>query len=69
MLRRQLSFMPNWLASNVTTSGMQYHPNNTPPSNYTQWGELVGALAEHLVARYGVEEMSQWYFEVWNEVM
>ena len=36
----ELSFMPDWLASNTTTSGMQYHPNNSPPSNYTAWGEL-----------------------------
>ena len=61
----ELSFMPSWMASNVTTSGMQYHPNNNPPANFTAWGELIGALAEHLVERYGVEEMSEWYFEVW----
>jgi xylan 1,4-beta-xylosidase len=25
------------------------------------------ALAQHLVERYGIEEVAQWYFEVWNE--
>jgi xylan 1,4-beta-xylosidase len=25
------------------------------------------ALARHLVERYGIDEVSQWYFEVWNE--
>jgi xylan 1,4-beta-xylosidase len=24
-------------------------------------------FAQHLVDRYGIEEVSQWYFEVWNE--
>lgn len=24
-------------------------------------------MATHLVARYGINEMAQWYFEVWNE--
>jgi xylan 1,4-beta-xylosidase len=63
----ELSFMPNWLANRTTTSGMQYHPNNNPPSDWTAWGELIEAVATHLVERYGIEEMSQWYFEVWNE--
>ena len=31
----ELSFMPSWLASGPTTSGMQYHPNNTPPKTQT----------------------------------
>ena len=25
------------------------------------------AFAQHLVDRYGIDEVSQWYFEVWNE--
>ena len=25
------------------------------------------AFAQHLVERYGIDEVSQWYFEVWNE--
>jgi xylan 1,4-beta-xylosidase len=24
-------------------------------------------FAQHLVDRYGIDEVSQWYFEVWNE--
>ena len=24
-------------------------------------------FAQHLVDRYGINEVSQWYFEVWNE--
>jgi xylan 1,4-beta-xylosidase len=63
----ELSFMPSWLANKTTTSGMQYHPNNNPPSDFGAWGELIHAVASHLVDRYGIEEMSRWHFEVWNE--
>jgi xylan 1,4-beta-xylosidase len=28
---------------------------------------MITALAQHLVERYGIEELAQWYFEVWNE--
>lgn len=31
------------------------------------WGELVRKYTEHLVQRYGREQVSTWYFEVWNE--
>jgi xylan 1,4-beta-xylosidase len=31
------------------------------------WGELIRKYTEHLVERYGREEVSKWYFEVWNE--
>ncbi|MGH9586157.1 MAG: GH39 family glycosyl hydrolase, partial [Acidobacteriaceae bacterium] len=28
---------------------------------------LITAFARHLVKRYGIDEVSKWYFEVWNE--
>lgn len=31
------------------------------------WGELVHKYVEHLVERYGREQVANWYFEVWNE--
>jgi len=33
----------------------------------SQWSELIHALAVHCVERYGIEEVSTWNFEVWNE--
>ena len=44
-----------------------YKGNTTPPKELKGWGELVGALAKHCVDRYGLEEVRQWKFEVWNE--
>jgi xylan 1,4-beta-xylosidase len=46
-----------------TTSGA----SNNPPKDYALWGELVRKYTEHLVERYGKQEVSTWYFEVWNE--
>jgi xylan 1,4-beta-xylosidase len=28
---------------------------------------MITQFAKHLVERYGIKEVSQWYFEVWNE--
>jgi xylan 1,4-beta-xylosidase len=62
----ELSFMLGALASNKWTI-FWYRGNTTPPRDPSQWGELVGNLAKHLVDRYGVQEVSAWNFEVWNE--
>lgn len=32
-----------------------------------QWRALIGALAHHLIERYGLDEVLTWYFETWNE--
>jgi xylan 1,4-beta-xylosidase len=41
--------------------------SNNPPKDYARWQELCRVLAEHLVQRYGRDEVLRWYFEVWNE--
>ena len=28
---------------------------------------MITQLTQHLVDRYGLDEVSSWYFEVWNE--
>lgn len=38
-----------------------------PPKDYTKWQGLVEAFVGHLVERYGEDEVSKWYFELWNE--
>jgi xylan 1,4-beta-xylosidase len=72
----ELGFMPKDLASEVPgISEYQLHypkPTmggsvNNPPKDYKMWGELVRKYTEHLVERYGREQVSTWYFEVWNE--
>jgi xylan 1,4-beta-xylosidase len=63
----ELSFMPRQLARQVVHQSFWYRPIVSPPKDYARWDALIGALARHLIERYGVEEVSQWYFEVWNE--
>jgi xylan 1,4-beta-xylosidase len=62
----ELSSMPEALASGSTTIDY-WKWNVTPPRNYAEWGQLVGAFARHCLDRYGLDEISQWYYEVWNE--
>ncbi len=64
----ELDFMPSALASNPKlTQDFWYHPNVSPPRNYAAWDQMIEALARHFIAQYGINEVSKWYFEVWNE--
>ena len=63
----ELSFMPKALADEHIFQSFWYKPIISPPKSYAKWGDLIARLAQHLVDRYGIEEVSQWYFEVWNE--
>jgi xylan 1,4-beta-xylosidase len=72
----ELGFMPKDLAAKVpgVTAYELHYPaptmggaSNNPPKDYAMWGELVRRFTQHLVERYGKEEVATWYFEVWNE--
>jgi xylan 1,4-beta-xylosidase len=63
----ELSFMPKKLAARLDLHPFWDKPVVAPPKDYARWDALIYALGAHLVERYGLEEVSQWYFEVWNE--
>jgi xylan 1,4-beta-xylosidase len=63
----ELSFMPRQLASREVHQSFWYRPIVSPPKDYQRWDGLITAFARHLVERYGIDEVSRWYFEVWNE--
>ncbi|MBS1814172.1 MAG: glycosyl hydrolase family 39 [Acidobacteria bacterium] len=64
----EISFMPKKLAFNPDDlHPFWYKQNVSPPKSMARWDDLMTALGKHLVERYGIEEVSQWYFEVWNE--
>ncbi len=64
----ELSFMPTALTSDPkAVQDFWYHPNIAPPRDYKEWDAMITAFAKHLVDRYGIDEVSRWYFEVWNE--
>ncbi len=64
----EISFMPKKLAFNPDAlHPFWYKQNVSPPKSMERWDGLMQHLAQHLVDRYGIDEVSQWYFEVWNE--
>lgn len=63
----ELSFMPKKLASKPDYHAFWYKQLVSPPKDYSKWDALITAFAKHLVERYGIDEVSKWYFEVWNE--
>ncbi len=58
---RKLAFNPDWLHP------FWYKQNVSPPKSWERWDDLMLHLAQHLVERYGLDEVAKWYFEVWNE--
>ena len=62
----ELSFMPRGLSSSNDIV-FHYQGNITPPRDLAAWSELIRRLAAHWVERYGIDEVSTWVFEVWNE--
>ena len=64
----EISFMPTQLAFNpLALHVFWYHPNVSPPRSWDEWDDMIKHFAQHLVDRYGIDEVSHWYFEVWNE--
>jgi xylan 1,4-beta-xylosidase len=63
----ELSFMPDKLAAHEVFQSFWYKPDISPPKDWTKWDDLIDQFTRHLVDRYGIDEVSHWYFEVWNE--
>jgi xylan 1,4-beta-xylosidase len=63
----EMSFMPRQLAAQPIEQSFWYHPIVSPPKDWNKWADLITQFARHLIDRYGIDEVSQWYFEVWNE--
>src|ERR1700678_3557008 len=63
----EISFMPKKLALRQDVHPFWYKQIVSPPKDYKKWDDMIHAFAQHLVDRYGIDEVAQWYFEVWNE--
>lgn len=63
----ELSFMPKRLSAKGTEGVFFYRPIIDPPADLERWSGYVQRFVRFLIHRYGVEEVREWLFEVWNE--
>jgi len=64
----ELGFMPSKMAADPKmVMFFFYRPIMSPPKDYALWDAMISAFARHLIERYGMDEVSTWRFEVWNE--
>jgi xylan 1,4-beta-xylosidase len=61
----ELGFTPKAMATSAQT--IFYWKGNTSHPQPGPWVDLIDAFMRHLVQRYGLDEIRQWRFEVWNE--
>jgi xylan 1,4-beta-xylosidase len=61
----ELGFTPQAMATSGQT--IFYWKGNTSHPKLAAWRDLIDAFVRHVRERYGVAEVRQWYFEVWNE--
>lgn len=61
----ELGFTPEAMKTSDLT--IFYWKGNTSHPQLGPWRDLIDAFVRHLRARYGVEEVRSWFFEVWNE--
>ncbi|MFW6022949.1 MAG: GH39 family glycosyl hydrolase [Halanaerobiaceae bacterium] len=62
----ELGFMPEKLKTG-DQAVFYWQGNVTSPASYEKWAELIIATFEHLIDKYGREEVVAWPVEVWNE--
>jgi xylan 1,4-beta-xylosidase len=64
----ELAYMPRDLARDPDHLAFFYEGVSSPPRDWDRWEDLVRDLVQHLVDRYGLDEVrDHWAFEVWNE--
>ncbi|MFR9574807.1 MAG: glycoside hydrolase [Rikenellaceae bacterium] len=65
----ELGFFPDEMAKAGGKTQFWWKGNITvdPDKTFPMWHDLVKNFTQHCVDRYGIEEVRQWYFEVWNE--
>jgi xylan 1,4-beta-xylosidase len=66
----EVGFMPQALSSapaDLPYRGPRAEGWRYPPRDYSRWMDLVRTFARHCLDRYGLREVSRWYWELWNE--
>ncbi len=65
----QFSFMPKALAKTPEETFFTVPFIMSEPKDNTKWELLVTRFTEHVLYRYGLQEVSQWIFTFWNETL
>ncbi len=63
----ELGFMPSQMAADPGQTVFYDGGCVSPPTSNERWCELIGHFVRHCLDRYGLQEVSQWRFEFWNE--
>ena len=64
----ELAFFPKEIAGANGKTQFWWKANvSVDRDNFGKWHDLVKAFTQHVVDRYGINEVLSWYFEVWNE--
>lgn len=59
--------MPKELAENPDKTVCYCPFITSPPADMKEWNFLIEDFTRHLIERYGLDEVKQWPFTVWNE--
>lgn len=62
----EFGFMPEKMKTSDRTV-FYWKGNVSPPKSYKKWAELIEETLNHLIERYGRDEVTAWPVEVWNE--
>ncbi len=64
----ELGFFPEEIAAKDSKTVFWWEANvSVDQNNFGMWHDLIKNFTQHVVDRYGIEEVRSWYFEVWNE--
>lgn len=61
----ELGFMPEKLSSEKEHA-FNWNANVSFPKDIDKWKDLIENFLVHLIQRYGIKEVSSWYFEIWD---
>lgn len=63
----ELSFLPSQLAGENCDTVFYKKSFVGSPKDLGKWNQMIHQFIMHYIRRYGIHEVRQWYFEVWNE--
>lgn len=64
----ELGFFPKDMAAENSKTQMWWKGYvSVDRNNFGKWHDLIKAFTQHIVDRYGINEVLTWYFEIWNE--